>query len=115
MKNFARSIPEEKRRRERYVTGHEELFEIAPDTRSDEQEILASAQQNANRVNRLLASLDDRERQIIRMRAGLDNSEGMTLEEIGQQLGITKERVRQLNVRIMNKLRTMVREQKMDF
>src|SRR5207248_7984364 len=82
MKNFARSIPEEKRRRERYVTGHEELFEIAPDTRSDEQEILTSAQQNATRVNRLLASLDDRERQIIRMRAGLDNSEGMTLEEI---------------------------------
>jgi RNA polymerase sigma factor (sigma-70 family) len=115
MKNFARSIPEEKRRRERYVTGHEELFEIAPDTRSDEQEILASAQQNASRVNRLLASLDDRERQIIRMRAGLDNSEGMTLEEIGQQLGITKERVRQLNVRIMNKLRTMVREQEMDY
>jgi len=38
----------------------------------------------------------------------------MTLEEIGQQLGITKERVRQLNVRIMNKLRTIAREQKMD-
>src|SRR5262249_21783063 len=30
MKNFARSIPEEKHRRERYVTGHEELFEVAP-------------------------------------------------------------------------------------
>jgi RNA polymerase sigma factor (sigma-70 family) len=114
MKNFARSIPEEKRRRERYVTGHEELFEVAPDTRSDEQEIVASAEQTASRVNRLLASLDDRERQIIRMRAGLDNSEGMTLEEIGQQLGITKERVRQLNVRIMNKLRTIAREQKIE-
>jgi RNA polymerase primary sigma factor/RNA polymerase sigma factor len=49
------------------------------------------------------------------MRAGLDNySEGMTLEEIGQQLGITKERVRQLNVRIMNKLRVIAREQKID-
>ena len=115
MKNYARSIPEEKRRRERYVTGHEELFEISPDTRSDEQEVVASAEQNSHRVNRLLASLDDRERQIIRMRAGLDNSEGMTLEEIGQHLGITKERVRQLNVRIMNKLRTVAREQKYEF
>jgi RNA polymerase primary sigma factor/RNA polymerase sigma factor len=38
----------------------------------------------------------------------------MTLEEIGQQLGITKERVRQLNVRIMNKLKTIAREQKID-
>jgi RNA polymerase sigma factor (sigma-70 family) len=114
MKNFARSIPEEKRRRERYVTGHEDLFDIAPDTRSDEQELVASAEQNSYRVNRLLDSLDDRERQIIRMRAGLDNSEGMTLEEIGQHLGITKERVRQLNVRIMNKLRHLAREQHLE-
>jgi len=115
MKNFARSIPEEKRRRERYVTGHEEMFEIAPDTRSDEQELVASVEQSKNRVNRLLQYLDPRERQIIQMRAGLDNySEGMTLEEIGQQLGITKERVRQLNVRIMNKLRTIAKEQKID-
>jgi RNA polymerase sigma factor (sigma-70 family) len=115
MKNFARSIPEEKHRRERYVTGHEELFEAAPDTRTDEQECLASVEQAAHRVNRLLEYLDPRERQIIRMRAGLDNnSEGMTLEEIGQQLGITKERVRQLNVRIMKKLRDIARDQKME-
>ena len=115
MKNFARSIPDEKHRRERYVTGHEELFDIAPDTRSNEQECVATQEQAAHRVNRLLEYLDPRERQIIRMRAGLDNhSEGMTLEEIGQQLGITKERVRQLNVRIMTKLRTIAREQKVD-
>src|SRR5207244_9631353 len=36
MKNFARSIPEEKNRRERYVTGNEEFFDIAPDNRTDE-------------------------------------------------------------------------------
>ena len=66
-------------------------------------------------VRRLLQYLDPRERQIIQMRAGLNNySEGMTLEEIGQQLGITKERVRQLNVRIMNKLRNIAKEQKID-
>src|SRR5262249_33154192 len=44
-KNFARSIPEEKHRRERYLTGHEELFEAAPDTRTAEQECLASPEQ----------------------------------------------------------------------
>jgi RNA polymerase sigma factor (sigma-70 family) len=114
MKNYARSIPDERRRRERFQTGKEELFDIAPDTRSDEQELLSSAEQKAHEVNRLLEYLDPRERQILRMRAGLDNAEGMTLEEIGQQLGITKERVRQLNVRIINKLRTIAREQKLD-
>jgi RNA polymerase primary sigma factor len=113
MKNFARSIPEEKHRRERYLTGHEELFEVAPDTRSDEQECLASAEQASHKVNRLLALLDPREREIIRMRAGLDNnSEGMTLEKIGEKLGITKERVRQLNVRAMKKMRSLAENQK---
>jgi len=116
MKNFARSIPEEKHRRERYVTGTEEMFASAPDSRTDEQECLATAEQAAHRVKRLMEYLEPREREIIRMRAGLDdgNAKAMTLEEIGQRLGITKERVRQLNVRIMNKLRTIAREQKMD-
>src|SRR6266853_2533299 len=42
MKNYARTIPEEKRRRERYVTGHEEMFEAAADTRADEHEYESS-------------------------------------------------------------------------
>ena len=114
MKNFARSIPEEKTRRERYVTGHEELFEAAPDTRTDEQECLASVEQAAHRVNRLLEHLSPRDREIVRLRAGLDGSEPKTLEEIGQQLGITKERVRQLNVRIMKQLRDLAGGQPTD-
>src|SRR6202035_716483 len=38
MKNFARTIPDEKHRRERFVTGHDEVFEVTPDTRTDEHE-----------------------------------------------------------------------------
>jgi len=105
MKNFARSIPEEKHRKERYVTGRDELFDLAPDNRTDEHEMLSTAEQAAHRVNRLLEHLSPRDREIVRLRAGLDGSEPKTLEEIGQQLGITKERVRQLNVRIMKQLR----------
>src|SRR5581483_6443053 len=43
MKNVARSIPGEKTHRERYLTGHEELFAAKPDMRTDEQEIVAQA------------------------------------------------------------------------
>ena len=57
------------------------------------------------RVNRLLEHLDARTREVIRMRTGLDGSEEMTLEQIGQHFGITKERVRQINVRGMKMLR----------
>jgi RNA polymerase sigma factor (sigma-70 family) len=115
MKNFARSIPDEKHRRERFVTGHEEVFEIAPDNRSDEHEILATQDRAKHNVNRLLQYLEPREREIIRMRAGLDNhSKNMTLEEIGKQFAITKERVRQVHARAMKKLRSLAEEQEMD-
>jgi RNA polymerase sigma factor (sigma-70 family) len=107
MKNFARSIPEEKTRKERYVTGRDELFDVAPDTRTDEHELLSTAEQATFRVNRLLEHLSPRDREIVRLRAGLDGSEPKTLEQIGNQLGITKERVRQLNVRIMKQLRDL--------
>jgi RNA polymerase primary sigma factor len=113
MKNFARSIPDEKHRRERFVTGNEEIFDAAEDKRTDEQEVIAAAEQASAKVNRLLEFLEPREREIIRLRAGLDNGkEGMTLEKIGEKLGITKERVRQLNVRAMKKLRTIVEQHK---
>jgi RNA polymerase sigma factor (sigma-70 family) len=108
IKNYARSIPDEKTRRERYQTGTEEIFDAAPDRRTDEGEIVAAAEQASHKVNRLLEYLDPREREIIRLRAGLDCNEGMTLEKIGEKLGITKERVRQLNVRAMKKLRGLV-------
>ena len=109
MKNFARSIPDEKNRRERFVTGNDEVFDAAEDRRSDEKECLAAAEQASVKVNRLLDMLEPREREIIRLRAGLENgADGMTLEKIGEKLGITKERVRQLNVRAMKKLRAVV-------
>jgi RNA polymerase sigma factor (sigma-70 family) len=115
IKNFARSIPDEKTRRERFLTGHEEVFDIAPDSRGDEHEALATQERATHSVNRLLEFLEPREREIIRMRAGLDDhSKGMTLEEIGQQFGITKERVRQLNARAMNKLRAIAREKELE-
>src|SRR5258708_24822215 len=71
MKNFARSIPDEKHRRERFVTGHEEVFDAAPDVRSDEHEQLATQERATHTVNRLLEYLRRREREMIRMRAGL--------------------------------------------
>lgn len=110
MKNFARSIPDEKNRRDRYLTGSEEMFEFATDTRSDEQAALASADQAKKQVNRLLDHLSERERRIMQLRAGLDAERGLTLEQVGKELGITKERVRQLEARSMSKLRQLAKD-----
>ena len=115
IKNFARSIPDENHRRERFVTGHDDVFDAAPDVRTDEHEQLVTQERAKHSVNRLLEYLEPRERDIIRMRAGMDDHhKGMTLEEIGQQFGITKERVRQLNQRAMNKLRTIAKQQELE-
>jgi len=115
MKNFARSIPDEKHRRERFVTGHEEVFDAAPDVRSDEHEQLATQERATHSVNRLLDYLEPREREIIRMRAGLDeHGKNVTLEQIGNRFGITKERVRQLHARSMKKLRAIAEENRLE-
>jgi RNA polymerase sigma factor (sigma-70 family) len=105
MKNFARSIPDENTRRMRYLTGTDELFDGRADIRTDEGEVVAQADAARAKVNRLLEYLDPRTREVIRMRTGLDGAEEMTLEQIGQHFGITKERVRQINVRGMKQLR----------
>jgi RNA polymerase primary sigma factor len=56
-------------------------------------------------IEEALATLKDREARIVRLYFGLDETEPMTLEEIGTQLGITRERVRQIKERALERLR----------
>jgi len=56
-------------------------------------------------VARMLAVLEDREREILRMRFGLDRGEPRTLEEVGERLNLSQERIRQIESRAMSKLR----------
>lgn len=105
MKNYARSIPEQRRLGERYQTGWEELLDTVGTTTGDEGE---NDQQAAMRgtLDRMLATLDARERCILRQRYGLDDrGQPQTLEQIGRRLGVSKERIRQLEARAMTKLR----------
>ena len=87
MKNFARTIPEENYRRDRFVTGHEEMFEAAADGRIDEHEYETAHRRNVEAVQGMLGRLDDRERQIMISRFGLDGASEMTLEQLGKELG----------------------------
>jgi RNA polymerase primary sigma factor len=114
MKNFARTIPEENYRRDRFVTGHEEMFEAAADTRSDEHEYESSLKRMQEAIKGMLDRLDERERLIITSRFGLGGTSERTLEQLGRELGITKERVRQIESRGVDKLRRIAGEQKLD-
>jgi RNA polymerase primary sigma factor len=56
-------------------------------------------------VQDLLSKMDEREARVLRMRFGLDDEEPMTLKQIGERLGLTRERIRQIEKDALGKLR----------
>jgi RNA polymerase primary sigma factor len=56
-------------------------------------------------IDRILGSLGERERAVVRLRYGLVDGETRTLEEVGRQFGVTRERVRQIEAKTLAKLR----------
>ena len=66
-------------------------------------------------IEKILSRLDEREQRIIASRFGLDYAqEPKTLKEVGAQLGVTKERIRQIESRALNKLRLAAEEEKIE-
>lgn len=61
-------------------------------------------------VSDLLNSLNEREQKVIRLRYGLEDGQTHTLEEIGEMMGVTRERVRQIEARAMEKLRSKAKD-----
>ncbi|KOX26477.1 RNA polymerase sigma factor SigB [Saccharothrix sp. NRRL B-16348] len=56
-------------------------------------------------LRRVLATLDQREQAVIRLRYGLEDGQPRTLDQIGKQFGLSRERVRQIEREVMSKLR----------
>lgn len=65
----------------------------------------ATGQLLKEQVQDVLSSLSDREQKIVRMRFGLDNGKSHTLEEVGQEFAVTRERIRQIEAKALAKLR----------
>jgi RNA polymerase primary sigma factor len=60
-----------------------------------------------------LEELNERERQVVRMRFGLDDGQSRTLEEVGREFGVTRERIRQIESKTLAKLRHPTRSQRL--
>jgi RNA polymerase primary sigma factor len=107
LNDYARGLSEEKTRRARFVTGPEEALRAAADYRTDEHDSSRARERMQEAVRGLLGRLGDREHRVIAGRYGLDGAGKLTLEQLGEELGVTKERVRQFEARAIKKLRAL--------
>jgi RNA polymerase primary sigma factor len=81
------------------------LGDFIADPSADRPELAATRAMLVEAVEAVVGELTEREQEIVRMRFGLDGSQIRTLEEVGRELGVTRERIRQIEAKTLNKLR----------
>lgn len=81
------------------------LGDFIEDEESDTPEEAATSQLLKEHVNDMLDILSPREQKILKMRFGLEDGRNHTLEEVGQEFGVTRERIRQIEAKALAKLR----------
>lgn len=89
------------------------LGDFIEDSTAVEPEEAASYQLLKDQVAEVLDSLTDREKKVMRLRFGLDDGRSRTLEEVGKEFGVTRERIRQIEDRALSKLRHPSRYKKL--
>jgi RNA polymerase primary sigma factor len=115
MKNFARSIPQEHKVLDRYRTGHETVFDMSPDYRANQFKDELVNQKQRHVIMNILDQLEERERAILMHRYGLEQGEEpKTLQQVGEEFGVTKERIRQLESRALKKALRIAEEARLD-
>jgi len=88
------------------------LGELIPDTNYEEPLEGMDRTIQKEHLGTWLSQLNEREQKIMRLRFGLDGEEPLTLAEIGRQINVSRERVRQLEAKAILKLRVMTTHQK---
>ena len=84
------------------------LLETLPDESwSDPSEILQDAEVSTN-IDAWLQELNDKQREVVEYRFGLHGREAATLEEVGDRIGVTRERVRQIQLEALQRLRQIM-------
>jgi RNA polymerase primary sigma factor len=81
------------------------LGDFIEDEEAQSPEESAATQLLKEQVKEMLSVLTDREQKILKMRFGLDDGKSHTLEEVGQEFSVTRERIRQIEAKALSKLR----------
>ena len=88
-----------------------EFQDIIPDRGAMTPDRILGDVESLKRLKDLLCDLDERERMILQMRFGLDNNRPRTLEEVSQEIGRTRERVRQIQNQALSKLKLLLSDE----
>lgn len=86
------------------------LTELMPDVKTPQPDAALFDAAQTDFVEEVLSGIDEREATILRLRFGLDSGEAMTLKEIGVEVNLTRERVRQIEGEALKKLASMFSE-----
>ena len=89
------------------------LGDFIPDLAADAPADVATRMMLAAAVEEALDELSEREKEVVRMRFGLIDGQARTLEEVGREFGVTRERIRQIEAKTLAKLRHPQRSQKL--
>jgi RNA polymerase primary sigma factor len=89
------------------------LGDFIPDTNTQAPADAASYQLLKEQVDDVLDSISDRERRVLQLRFGLEDGRSRTLEEVGREFGVTRERIRQIEAKALRKLRHPTRSKKL--
>lgn len=90
------------------------LSEMVADEGSRSPADVLQENRRAEAVMRILSSIDERAAEILRLRFGIDGQEPMTLKEIGDKIGLTRERVRQIERDTLKCINDAIRSQEED-
>ena len=94
--------------------GDDTLKDVLRDTNTPSPAAAVNEQGRRKYLNECIAELPDTERNVLRMRYGLSSETPRTLDSIGKQFGITRERVRQIEKQAIGKLRNLTRNRDME-
>ena len=89
------------------------LLEVMPDATQESPDTMAMRNSLEHEIESALETLDEREQQVIRLYFGIGGNRELTLEEIGTQFRLTRERVRQIKEKALRKLRHPTRGRKL--
>jgi RNA polymerase primary sigma factor len=82
-----------------------EMGDFIPDEAALEPVDAASKELLREQIRQVLGYLSEREREVLEMRFGLNDGKDHTLEEVGKEFGVTRERIRQIEAKALRKLR----------